>query len=44
MDLCTYSSVLILVDVEKRNWVKRTSMGWDNSMERGDKGLLKGMK
>ena len=39
MDLCAYSSILLLVDVEKNPRV-----GWANSMERGGVGLLKGMK
>ena len=38
MDLRTYSSILLLVDVEENPRVM-----WANSMERGD-GLLRGMK
>lgn len=43
-DLYTYSSILLLIDIEKPNKVKTPWAGWANSMERGDKGLLKWMK
>lgn len=39
MDLCTHSSILLLMDVEENPRV-----GWVNRMEKGDGRLLKGMK
>ena len=38
IDLCTYSSILLLVDVEEN--LKNPRVGWAKSMERGDGGCL----